>query len=85
MMTDVVLTRQDVTARIAEFYDPAGLMEPIKLQLKLLLARLNGKDILEDYYCGFCGFSHYSNTEVCGAPGLRRQGHPTCLLCGRGS
>ena len=44
MMTDLVLTRQDVTARIAEFYDPAGLMEPIKLQLKLHLARLNGKD-----------------------------------------
>ena len=43
-MKDVVLTRQAVTARIAEFYDPAGLMEPIKLQLKLLLARLNGKD-----------------------------------------
>ena len=41
MMKDVVLTRQAVTA---EFYDPAGIMEPIKLQLKLLLARLNGKD-----------------------------------------
>ena len=44
MMKDVVLTRQAVTARIAEFYDPSGLMEPIKLQLKLLLTRLNGKD-----------------------------------------
>ena len=42
MMKDVVLTRQAVTTRIAEFYDPAGIMEPIKLQLKLLLAKLNG-------------------------------------------
>ena len=39
-MEDVTLTRQAVTARIAEFYDPAGLMEP----LKLLLSKLNGKD-----------------------------------------
>ena len=44
MMKDVVLTRQAVTTRIAEFYDPAGIVEPIKLQLKLLLAKLNGKD-----------------------------------------
>ena len=43
-MKDVVLTRQAVTARIAEFYDPAGLMEPLKLQLKLHLSKLNGKD-----------------------------------------
>ena len=44
MMKDVILTRQAVTARIAEFYDPAGLMEPLKLQLKLHLSKLNGKD-----------------------------------------
>ena len=44
MMKDVVLTRQAVTARIAEFYDPAVIMKPIKLQLKLLLGKLNGKD-----------------------------------------
>ena len=43
-MEDVTLTRQAVTARIAEFYDPAGLMEPLKLQLKLHLSKLNGKD-----------------------------------------
>ena len=30
-------------ARIAELFDPVGLLEPIKLQLKLHLARLNGK------------------------------------------
>ena len=42
MMEDVILTRQAVTARIAEFYDPAGLMEPLKLQLKLHLSKLNG-------------------------------------------
>ena len=44
MMKDVTLTRQAVTARIAELYDPAGLMEPLKLQLKLHLSKLNGKD-----------------------------------------
>ena len=43
-MKDVILTRQAVTARIAEFYDPAGLMESLKLQLKLHLSKLNGKD-----------------------------------------
>ena len=44
MMKDMVLTRQAVAARVAELFDPAGLYEPIKLQLKLLLAELNGKD-----------------------------------------
>ena len=75
MMEDVTLTRQAVTARIAEFYDPAGLMEPLKLQLKLHLMKLNGKDwktplsprridLLEKYTCGFCksytGSEHYN-------------------------
>ena len=30
-------------AKIAEVFDPIGFLEPIKLQLKLHLARLNGK------------------------------------------
>ena len=44
LLKKVTLTRQAVMARIAELFDPVGLLEPIKLQLKLHLSRLNGKD-----------------------------------------
>ena len=68
-------TRQAVTARIAELYDPAGLMEPLKLQLKLHLLKLNGKDwktplsprridLLEKYICGFCKAAQDPNTTI---------------------
>ena len=64
MMKDMILTRQAITARIVDFYDPAGLMEPLKLQLKLHLSKLNGKDwktplspeeqiFWKKYFCGF--------------------------------
>ena len=43
LIRKVTLTRQAVMARIAELFDPIGLLEPIKLQLKLHLVRLNGK------------------------------------------
>ena len=35
------LTRRIVISKIAEFFDPVGLWEPLKLQLKLHSARLN--------------------------------------------
>ena len=44
LMRKVTLKRQAVMARIAELFDPVGLLEPIKLQLKLYLSRLNDKD-----------------------------------------
>ena len=44
LLKKVTLTRQAVMARIAEVFHPIGLLEPIKLQLKLHLANLNGKD-----------------------------------------
>ena len=43
LLTGVTLTRQSVTVRIAEMYDPTGVMEPLKLQLKLQLSKLNGR------------------------------------------
>ena len=39
----VTLTRQTMVARIAKLFDPVGLLEPLKLQLKLHLSRLNSK------------------------------------------
>ena len=47
LIRKVTLTRQAVVARIAELFDPVGLVEPVKLQLKLHLARLNGKTLKE--------------------------------------
>ena len=44
LMKDVMPTRQAVTARIAEVFDPTGLWGPVKLQLKLHLSKLNGRD-----------------------------------------
>ena len=43
LIRKVTLSRQTVMARIAEPFDPVGILEPIKLQLKLYLARLNDK------------------------------------------
>ena len=43
LIKKVTLTQQTVVARIAELFDPVGLLEPLKLQLKLHLSRLNGK------------------------------------------
>ena len=44
LVKDVILTRQAMSARVAEFFDPAGLWEPVKLKLKLHLSKLNGRD-----------------------------------------
>ena len=37
LIKKVALTRQAVVAKVAEVFDPLGLLEPIKLQLKLHL------------------------------------------------
>jgi len=39
-----LMTRAVVLGRVAEFYDPVGWFEPLKLQMKLLLSGLNGLD-----------------------------------------
>jgi hypothetical protein len=39
-----LMTRAAVLSRIAEFYDPVGWFEPLKLQMKLLMSTLNGLD-----------------------------------------
>ena len=44
LLDGVTLTRQSVAARIVELYDPIGVMEPLKLQLKLQLSKLNRRD-----------------------------------------
>ena len=41
LMDPLTFTRQIVVAKCAEFYDPLGLLEPIKMQLKLELSKLN--------------------------------------------
>jgi len=38
------ITRKVVTSKIAEIFDPLGLWEPYKLQLKIELSTLNGRD-----------------------------------------
>ena len=49
LLKRVTLTRQAVMARIAEVFDPIGLLEPIKFQLKLHLAKLNRKGWKETF------------------------------------
>lgn len=44
LMKGLVVTRQVVASKMAEFYDPIGLWEPFKLQLKLEVSKLNGLD-----------------------------------------
>ena len=44
ILSGLNLTRRVVVAKMAELYDPLGLWEPYKLQLKLDVAQLNGTD-----------------------------------------
>ena len=44
LMKDLVLTRKHCVSKVAEIYDPEGLWEPIKLEFKLELAKLNDVD-----------------------------------------
>ena len=39
---NIKMTRRHIIAKIAEFYDPIGIWEPLKLQLKLRAASMNG-------------------------------------------
>ena len=39
-----LITRAGALGRVAEFYDPVGWFEPLKLNMKLLLSGLNGLD-----------------------------------------
>ena len=43
LLQSVIITRRIVVAKVAEFYDPCGLYEPIKLQMKLELSLLNSR------------------------------------------
>lgn len=53
VLSGMQITRRMVVAKMGEIYDPLGLWEPFKLQLKLDIAALNGTDwdtpIAEDY------------------------------------
>ena len=42
LLQDVKLTRRTILAKVAEFYDPCGFWEPIKLQMKLAMLPLKG-------------------------------------------
>ena len=44
VLANTVLTRRIIISKIAELYDPIGVWEPLKLQLKLDAAVLNGMD-----------------------------------------
>lgn len=41
LLTSVKITRRKVMSKLAEFFDPIGMFEPVKLQLKLGLSALN--------------------------------------------
>jgi len=48
-----LITRAAALSRVAEFYDPVGWFEPLKLNMKLLLSGLNGldwKDRVPDHF-----------------------------------
>ena len=42
LLSSITLTRRTVLAKVAEFYDPCGFWEPIKLQMKLAMLPLKG-------------------------------------------
>jgi hypothetical protein len=46
-MAEDLVTRTSLVSRVAEFYDPVGLFEPLKLALKLALSELNALDWLD--------------------------------------
>merc|ERR1712198_517369 len=43
IMNQVVFTKKTVASKVAEIFDPIGLWEPLKLQLKLDFSLLNGR------------------------------------------
>ena len=43
MMNQVIFTKKTVASKVAEIFDPIGLWEPLKLQLKLDFSMLNGR------------------------------------------
>ena len=44
LLQPISITRRQIISKIAELFDPVGLWEPIKLNLKLKAAKLNGMD-----------------------------------------
>lgn len=44
LMSTLIVTRQIVASKLAELFDPLGLWEPYKVQLKLDMSELNGMD-----------------------------------------
>ena len=42
LLKSFTLTRRTVLAKVAEFYDPCGFWEPVKLQMKLAMLPLKG-------------------------------------------
>jgi hypothetical protein len=42
LMKDIPLTKKMCASKVAELWDPLGLWEPLKLQMKLQLSKLNG-------------------------------------------
>ena len=42
LLTSISITKRLVVSKVSEFFDPIGLFEPIKLQLKLELRKLTG-------------------------------------------
>ena len=44
LLKSITLTRRTILAKVAEFYDPYGFWELIKLQMKLAMLPLNGLD-----------------------------------------
>jgi hypothetical protein len=43
-MAENLVTKTSIASRVAEFYDPVGLFEPLKLAMKLALSELNALD-----------------------------------------
>ena len=44
LLKSVTLTRRTILDKVAEFYDPFGFLEPIKLQMKLAMLLLKELD-----------------------------------------
>ena len=91
LMKNMTFTRRMVISKLAELYDPMGLWEPYKLQLKLEASQLNGlawdsplpADLQEHWKSRFVQFVdlHLMSAPRCVIPPNVQENHQVRLLC----
>ena len=49
LLKSITITRRNILAKVAEFYDPCGFWEPINLQMKLGMLLLKGNEKIPEF------------------------------------